>query len=95
MLSTYQAEKLLFKSKHTFFEHGDKPCKLLALQLKEKSAQNFFSQIRSSDGNLIIDPVSITTHFKDYYSLLYESETPTDRSLMECFFFFFNPCPYP
>lgn len=92
MLSTHQAEKLLLKAKHAFFEHGDKPSKLLALQLKEKSAQNLISKIQSSDGNLITDPVSIATHFKDYYSLLYKSEPPTDRSLMESFF---EPLPIP
>lgn len=70
ILSSHQAEKLLLKAKHAFFEHGDKPIKLLALQLKEKSAQNLISKIRSSDGHLITDPVSITKHFKDYYSVI-------------------------
>lgn len=86
MLSTHQAEKLLLKSKQVFFEHGEKPSKLLAFHLKEKSAKNVISQIRSTDGSLITDPTSITAHLKDYYSLLYNSEPPFDSSLMESFF---------
>lgn len=52
----------------------------------EKSAENYIFKIRFSEGILITDLVSITKHFNDYYSLLYKSEPPMDRSLMESFF---------
>lgn len=41
-LSTAQAEQLLLKSRHLFYEFGDKPGKTLALQLRLKTAKKLY-----------------------------------------------------
>lgn len=86
LLSTHHIEQMLLRSRQSFFEHGDKPSKILASQLKQQSTRNFIRQIRVQDGSLTTDPLEINNCFKHFYSSLYESDSIPDLEQMENFF---------
>lgn len=65
LLSTQDAERLLLRSRGTFYEHGNRASWLLAHQLKRCAASRLIPQIRD---NLISDPSGINDTFKSFYS---------------------------
>lgn len=69
----------MLKSRHLFYEFGDKPGKTLALQLRLKTAKNFITQIQTQEGIIVSDPQEINNTFKYFYSSFYHSD-----SLKEC-----------
>lgn len=58
-LSTSQAEEMLRRSTQFYFEFGDKPSWLFALQLRQRTAQNLIPQICSHSGTILTDPSEI------------------------------------
>ena len=86
LLTTRDAERLLLKSRGNLYEHGDKAGRLLAHQLKSRSASQSIPQIRESSGTLTTDPKSINNAFMAFYSQLYTSEAPEDDSSLLDFF---------
>uniref|UniRef100_A0A9J8CV62 Reverse transcriptase domain-containing protein n=1 Tax=Cyprinus carpio carpio TaxID=630221 RepID=A0A9J8CV62_CYPCA len=86
LLSTNHAEHLLLKSRHRFYEFGDKPSKALALQLRLQTARSFIAQIQDTAGNSISDPQEINNQFKLFYSSLYQSDSLKDANLIDHFF---------
>ena len=85
LLSTNQATQLLQKTRQTYFEFGDKPSKLLALQLRQRYSQNLISQIRSPDLGVTSNTSDINTCFNNFYKSLYQSESTADQSLVNSF----------
>lgn len=85
LLSTTEAERLIFKSRSQYYEEGDKHSKLLASQLGQKAASHFISQIRLSDGSLSEDHQAINNHFKKFYSKLYISDVEFDQHQFDGF----------
>ena len=92
LLSTNQAVQLLQKTKQTYFEFGDKPSKLLALQLRQQYSLNLISQIRSPESGIISNTYDINSRFRNFYKELYQSESSADQSLIDAFL---NPLPIP
>ena len=82
LLSTGVSERLLLKSRGSYYEYGDKASRLLAHQLKRQAAGRTIPQIKNLSGTVTIDPVEINTAFKSYYSSLYSSEFPPDSDNM-------------
>lgn len=74
LLTTHETEKLLLRSRGFLYEHGEKAGRLLAHQLKSRTASQQIKQIRTSSGELTIVPSVINDTFKNYYSNLYTSE---------------------
>lgn len=86
LLSTSETERQLLKSRGWLYEHGEKAGRLLAHQLKSKSALQFISEIENDLGQHTTDPRKINDTFQKYYSNLYKSESLKDPSLF-CKFF--------
>ena len=70
------------RSRSFFYEHGEKAGRLLAHQLKGKSASRLIPIIRKGPQEVTIDPQEINCTFEKYYSDLYSSEFPHDTSHM-------------
>ena len=86
LLTTREAERLLLRSRGTQYEFGDKASRLLAHQLKIKTASNQITQIRTNTSALTSDPVEINDVFKEFYSQLYTSESSNNEAHMSEFF---------
>lgn len=87
LLTTREAEQQLLRARGTLYEHGDKAGRLLAHQLKGRSAAQSIPQIRDHLGSLTTDPDLINKSFMSFYSQLYTSEASENTSEMSEFFF--------
>lgn len=85
LLSTERTERHHLWSKGHYYEHGEKAGRLLAYQLKCRSASRLIPQIRNTSQSLTTDPVEINNTFKEFYSELYTSTFPQDNSNMTTF----------
>ncbi|KAM7402819.1 hypothetical protein PAMP_018030 [Pampus punctatissimus] len=86
LLSTYQAENLVLKSRHKYYEHGERAGKVLAHQLRQRTANKFISEITDEENIKHTDHAEINLCFHNYYSHLYTSESLKDKSLLDSFF---------
>lgn len=59
LITTTDAERLLLRSRATYYEHGDKAGRLLAHQLRRQAASHIIPQIKDSAGVLHTDPIAI------------------------------------
>uniref|UniRef100_A0A9J8AZK4 Reverse transcriptase domain-containing protein n=1 Tax=Cyprinus carpio carpio TaxID=630221 RepID=A0A9J8AZK4_CYPCA len=85
LLSTEKTERDLVFARARFYEHGDKTGRILAQQLKSKSASRLIPKIRKTSQEITVDPQEINSVFHKYYSDLYSSEFPHDDSFMSTF----------
>ena len=67
------------------YEHGDKAGRLLAQQLKAKTASNQITQILDDSDSITSNPDSINDAFRSFFSQLYTSETTADESQLDTF----------
>lgn len=82
LLSTEKTEQNLLRSCAFFYENGEKAGRLLAHQIKCKSASKLIPTIRKTQQELTTNPEEINNTFRDYYLKLYSSEFPQDISNM-------------
>lgn len=85
LVTTSDAERLLLRSRSSYYEHGDKASRLLAHQLRRQAASRMIPQIKDSLGMLHRDPTTINSVFHLFYSSLYDSEAPPDTTEMNLF----------
>ena len=85
LITTNDAERLLLRSRATYYEHGDRASRLLAHQLRRQAASRMIPQIKDSLGTLHSDPTNINSVFHSFYSSLYESESSPDTTEMNSF----------
>ena len=90
LLSTRQTENLILKSQHSSYEHGDKAGKILAHQLRQRTANQYISEISDEQGLKHTKHSKINSCFHRYYSSLYTSEPPGDETPLERFFHNFD-----
>lgn len=64
---TTEAEQLLLRSRGLVYEHGDKAGRLLAHQLKAKSALNQITQIIDESGSMASDLDKINYTLKSFF----------------------------
>lgn len=69
LVSNETAESLL-KTRHNYYEFGDKPSKLLAHQIRQSSSSLHITQINTDTG-ITINPQSINNQFRDFHASLY------------------------
>ncbi len=81
LLSTEKTERDLVFARARFYEHGEKAGRLLAQQLKSKSAARLIPKIRKTSQEITVDPQEMYSIFHKYYSYLYSSEFPHDKPL--------------
>ena len=78
-------EKMLLKSRHSYYEFGEKAHRLLAHQLRQSSAFNVITEIKTQYG-VTRDYLEINSAFRDYNISLYNSEQNCTLLEMERFF---------
>lgn len=85
LLASNDAAESLLKSRHKYYEFGDKPSALLAHQIRQASSPQHITQISTTDGPTI-DPQLINKQFRDFYAELYTSECVADERQYDNFF---------
>ncbi len=65
-LFTFKAEEKLLKSRHEYYEYGDKPNRLLSHQVRQSSASQIISEINASNG-FTCDPQEIMFRLFTYH----------------------------
>lgn len=85
LLSTEEAARLILKSRHNVYEHGDKASRLLARQARQAAASRSITKIQSHTGEILTDHNDINKAFQDFYVDLYTSECRND-TLLNTFF---------
>ncbi|MBN3289039.1 LIN1 transcriptase, partial [Polypterus senegalus] len=79
LLTTKETEQLIYKSRHHYYEHGEKANKLLAQQIHKQEVRNAISVITNTNGDKIIEHKNIMCTFRDYYKSLYTTEFKEDN----------------
>lgn len=83
--TSLEIAKMLLKTRHSYYEFGERAHRLLAHQLRQSSASNIISEIKTQYG-ITRDYLEINNAFKDYYISLYTSEQNCTLLEMERFF---------
>lgn len=61
--------------KQSFYEHGEKPGKLLAWQIKKLDTEKAINSIQMLNGEITSNPLEINNAFVSFYKDLYKSES--------------------
>lgn len=85
ILMANKATEALLKSRHKYYEFGDKPGKILACQIRQYASAQHITQINTDNG-ISIDPQNINKQFKNFYYSLYKSECSSDEAQLDNFF---------
>lgn len=85
LLSTSHEEKRLLKTRHTFYEFGDKASKLLAFQSHQLNNSKTRTHIKAPSGFMAYTLQDINKNFVHFYSTLYTSEYPNDPAILGSF----------
>lgn len=83
LLSTSDAVNLITQSQHKFYEHREKPGRMLAHQIRASIGTRLISEIRTDSGNLTTEQMEINEEFKMIYVNLYTTESDGDISLID------------
>lgn len=86
LITTKQAEYLISKSRGYAHEHGEKTGKLLAHQLRQRTANQSIPEIRNDQGERCTDTLEINKSFLKFYQTLHSSSSPQSTSDIEKFF---------
>ena len=86
LLTTRQAEHLISKSRHGSYEHGEKAGRILAHQLRQRTANQTIPAINDEQGLKNTDSQKINSCFKTFYQSLYTSDSSAEPSSLEDFF---------
>lgn len=78
-LASDEVAESLLKTHHNYYEFGDKPSKILAHQIQQSVSPQQITQLNITDG-LTTSPKSINDQFRDFYSLLYTSESSSGET---------------
>lgn len=73
-LSTDRAAKSLLWQR--YYDQGEKAGKLLAWRIRKLQTERAINSIRTSNGDLTVDPQEINSTFREFYEQLYKSEIP-------------------
>lgn len=63
---TWKAEKHTLKSRQVYFERGDKAGRLLALQLRQQSAEQMIPAVDTDANSVLHSPQVINDQFRQY-----------------------------
>uniref|UniRef100_A0A8C4RFB7 Reverse transcriptase domain-containing protein n=1 Tax=Erpetoichthys calabaricus TaxID=27687 RepID=A0A8C4RFB7_ERPCA len=85
LLTTKETEQLIFKSRHHYYEHGEKANKFLTQQIHKQEVRNAIPAITNTNGDKIIDHKNIMHTFRDYYKSLYSTEFKEDNTQSNAF----------
>uniref|UniRef100_A0A8C4SMS5 Reverse transcriptase domain-containing protein n=1 Tax=Erpetoichthys calabaricus TaxID=27687 RepID=A0A8C4SMS5_ERPCA len=85
LLTTKETEQLIYKSRHHYYEHGEKANKLLAQQIHKQEVHNAIPVITNTNGDKITDYKNIMHTFRDHYKSLYSTEFKEDNTQSNAF----------
>ncbi len=85
LLSTKRIENLMNKTRYRTYEYGEKTGRVLAHQLRQKTADRTITQIKDKLGNKCTEHLQINHCFYEFYSELYTSESHKDENLILSF----------
>ena len=71
---THHIHELLLYTKQKYYEFGNKSSHLLAHQLKNQNNDRSINMIRTQNGVVTCDPVTVNSTFQDFYKALYSAE---------------------
>ena len=86
LLSTKDTVNLLNKSRHKTYEHGEKIGRILAQQIRQKTASQCIPEINDETKIKSTNHSQINNTFYKFYSSLYKSESLKDLNLFKSFF---------
>ena len=86
LLSTAETTKLINRSRHKYYEHGEGIGRQLAHQIRISEASRYITEIRTGSGNTTKDQLEINQEFKQFYSKLYTTETAANSVTIQEFF---------
>lgn len=66
----------LAKCRRNFYEHGNKPSRLLARALRQVRAQSYIPHIDSPEGKRLFQHRDMANQFRNLFSALYNLPTP-------------------
>ncbi len=75
------------KTRYRTYEYGEKTGRVLAHQLRQKTADRTITQIKDKLGNKCMEHLQINHCFYEFYSELYTSESHKDENLILSFFY--------
>lgn len=84
LLSATHKEKRLLKTRHAFYEFGDKASILLAFQSCQSNNSKMITHIKSPSGSMVYTHISDS--FVHFYPTLYTSVYPNDSAILDSFF---------
>lgn len=73
LILTKEAERLLLRTRGSYYEYGDKASRLLAHQLRRQATSRLITSIKDTHDAIITDPFEINATFNSFYSSLYKS----------------------
>lgn len=84
-LTNDNAIDLYLRTRHKFYEYGERASKLLSHQLKQSATAGFISSIKDDKGSIVTDQRDINAQFKSFYENLYNSEAGDTESVNNFF----------
>uniref|UniRef100_A0A669DA51 Reverse transcriptase domain-containing protein n=1 Tax=Oreochromis niloticus TaxID=8128 RepID=A0A669DA51_ORENI len=73
-LSSDAAAKSLMWLRQSYYDQGEKAGRLLAWRIKKMQSERAINSIKTSSGNVTVDPLEINDSFREFYEKLYKSE---------------------
>uniref|UniRef100_A0A1A8HXD3 Reverse transcriptase domain-containing protein n=1 Tax=Nothobranchius kuhntae TaxID=321403 RepID=A0A1A8HXD3_NOTKU len=84
-MATDEAVQLITRTKHSYYEFGDKPANVLAHCIRQSSTGQCISEVSGIDG-FSADSQRINDRFRDFYSSLYTSDNLPGDAHFDDFF---------
>lgn len=78
-LSSDAAAKSLMWLKQSYYDQGEKAGRLLAWRIKKMQSERAISSIKTSSGNVTVDPSEIYDSFREFYENVYKSEHASEQ----------------
>ncbi len=85
----HRAEFIIHCTRQSYYFHGERSSKLLALRLKDSESKTNISAIRH-EGSVYTQPKDVNRVFENYYQDLYTSESNSDPTNFDLFLKNFN-----
>lgn len=76
-----KVEYTLFRTKHKYYEKGERTGRFLAQRAKQQYTQSIIPGIRNDRGELKTDDMDINAIFATFYQSLYKSDNPNTKDI--------------
>ncbi len=80
-----KVEYMLFRTKHKYYEQGERTGRFLAQRAKQQYAQSIIPGVRNDRHELKTDDMDINSIFATFYQSLYKSDSPNTKDISSFF----------